>query len=82
MYLYRLQSDQFYTWSDHNAQIIHRRLERERGGISVREWTDWAGPSKYGLLSPSPQFVTHPLFELVTLVEPRNINESVKQKRS
>ena len=52
--------------------------ELERGSFSVaREWTDWAEPSTYELLGVTPQRLdAHSLFELVTLVEQLDINES------
>jgi hypothetical protein len=56
--------------------------ELERGSFSVaREWTDWADPSASELLGvPPPRLDAHSLFELVTLIEQLDINQSVNKK--
>ena len=45
--------------------------ESKQGSFSVaREWTDWADPSVYELVSSRPrQFEAESLFQLVTLLE-------------
>ena len=56
--------------------------ELERGSFSVaREWTDWADPSASELLGvPAPRLDAHSLFELITLIEQLDINQSVNKK--
>ena len=45
--------------------------ELERGTLSIpREWTDWADPTPYDLLTlPPPRLAADCLFELVALLE-------------